>query len=140
MPCRVHWLQLQQHQSELQELGVKVFVVTFDEPEIARDYIQNNHLEWPLLLDTDRSVYNQFGMGRASWWTLLKPASIWKYLKLWLAGAKPQQAGSDMHQLGGDVLIDPAGAVRLLHLSKEPHDRPSVTSLLELIRTGSPAN
>jgi len=134
MPCRIHWLQLQPHQSELDVLGVKVLIVTFDDLETAQHYVATNHLGWPLLLDSDRSVYHQFGMGRASWWTLLKPGSIWNYFKLWLKGARPQKVGSDVQQLGGDVLIDPHGNVRLLHVSTSPHDRPSVDSLLKIIR------
>ncbi|MGI9240370.1 MAG: AhpC/TSA family protein [Verrucomicrobiales bacterium] len=137
MPCRTHWLQLQQYRSELDSLGVRVFIVTFDELEIAKAYVDTNHLGWPLLLDTDRSVYRSFGMGRASWWTLVNPVSIWNYLKLWMKGARPQQVGSDMHQLGGDVLIDPAGEIRLLYVSMSPHDRPSIESLLKIVRDGS---
>jgi alkyl hydroperoxide reductase subunit AhpC len=134
MPCRVHWLQLQQHQSELERLGVRVSVVTFDDEPTARAYVEENQLGWPLLIDAQRELYTQFGMGRASWWTLIKPSTIWSYLVLWRNGVKPQKVGSDMHQLGGDVLIDPNGMLRLNHVSTEPHDRPSIDSLLNLIR------
>ena len=36
----------------------------------------------------------------------MKPSTLWKYIALWLQGAKPQKVGSDVHQLGGDVLIE----------------------------------
>ena len=133
MPCRVHWLQLQQHQSELDRSGVEVCIVTFDSPEIAVAYVEQNQLQWPLLIDADRTLYRSFGMGSANWWTLLKPSTIWKYLVLWLTGTKPQKVGGDVHQLGGDVLIDPEGVVRLIHVSQEPHDRPSIDVLLRLV-------
>lgn len=134
MPCRAHWLQLQQHQSELERLGVRVCVVTFDDKTTARAYVEKNQLEWPLLIDAQRAFYAQFGMGRASMWTLIKPSTIWSYIVLWLKGVKPQKAGSDMHQLGGDVLIAPDGTLRLNHVSTGPHDRPGIGSLLDLIR------
>ena len=120
----------------MEELGVKVYVVTFDSQEIARAYAQRNQLDWPLVVDTERMLYREFGMGRASWWTLLKPPTIWKYFTLWLRGAKPQKVGSDVHQLGGDVLVDPDGEVRLVHVSRGPHDRPGVGSLLAIVRGG----
>jgi alkyl hydroperoxide reductase subunit AhpC len=125
---------LQEHQQELEKLGVEVAVVTFDSEEVARQYVANNHLHWPLLLDIDRAIYRQFGMGSAGWWTLLKPSTLWKYFLLWRKGAKPQKVGSDVHQLGGDVLIDPDGVLRVNHVSEEPHDRPSVESLLAMMR------
>jgi hypothetical protein len=33
-------------------------------------------------------------------------------------------------------LIDPAGTVRLQHVSADPHDRPTVDSILEKINVG----
>lgn len=120
----------------MEELGVKVYVVTFDDAEIAQAYVENNQLEWPLLIDAQRELYDEFGMGRASWWALLKPTSIWKYTLLWMRGTRPQKVGSDVHQMGGDVLVAPDGKVRLVYVSKEPHDRPSVDSILALVRDG----
>ena len=43
----------------------------------------------------------------------------------------------DVYQLGGDVLIDPEGTIRLHHVSRIPIDRPSVESLLEVVRRQS---
>ena len=34
----------------------------------------------------------------------------------------------------GDVLIDPAGVVRLHHASRGPADRPTVESILQVVR------
>ena len=108
-------------------------MVTFDNAESAAAYVEENRLEWPLLIDEERVLYRHFGMGRANWWTLLKPTTIWKYFLLWRRGVKAQKIGSDVHQLGGDVLIDPEGAVQLVHVSKEPHDRPSIESIIMLV-------
>ncbi len=122
------------HQVELEKLGGEVCVVTFDSLECARDYSERNQLNWPLLVDTERTVYRQFGIGSANWWTLMKPSSLWKYFVLWRKGAKAQKVGSDVHQLGGDVLIDSDGVLRLNYVSVEPHDRPEIEDLLGLMR------
>ncbi len=137
MPCRAHWLQLQQRREEFARLGIEIYVVTFDEVERAREYVEKNRLGWPLLLDPVRAVYQGFGMGRANWWTLMGPSSMWKYIVMWLKGGKPQKVGSDVHQLGGDVLIDPAGVLRLNYVSKTPHDRPSIQSLIDLVESAT---
>jgi hypothetical protein len=63
------------------------------------------------------------------------PAHLWPaYIKLLLRGRKLHLPSADIHQLGGDVLIDPAGIVRWRHVSSDPADRPSVESILEIVR------
>lgn len=87
-----------------------------------------------MLLDPERFLYRNYGMTEASWWTLLNPTAIWKYVKLIVRGHFPGRPGSDVQQLGGDVLIDPQGIVRLIHRSLGPHDRPGIDQMFECIR------
>ena len=115
---------------------MNVFLVTFDSPERAKKYVDANRPPWPVLIDADREVYGALGMGRASWWTLLKPSTLWKYFRMWRLGTKPQEVGIDVRQLGGDLLIDPDGRTRLVHVSEGPHDRPSPARLLAVVQGG----
>ena len=107
--------------------------MTFDADFMALSYIKETNLSWPLLLDPEQATYDSYGMARGSWWDLYRPVSFWKYLKLIFAGQRPGKPGSDWNQLGGDVLIDPNGMVRMHYVSADPHDRPSVDSILEMI-------
>ncbi len=52
-----------------------------------------------------------------------------------IQGRRLHRSDGDVNQLGGDVLIDPTGIVRLHHVGSGPADRPSVSSLLELVRS-----
>ena len=129
--------QLRQHEKELEQLGVEVKVVTFDADFMAMDYIRNTSLKWPLLLDSDQELYRAYGMERGSWWAIYNPVVIWGYLKLIFHGRLPGKPGRDWQQLGGDVMVDPEGIVRLHHVSVNPHDRPDVKAMLELVATDS---
>lgn len=111
-------------------------IVTFDDDFMAQRYVRETHLDWPLLLDRSRSLYKFYGMERASWGAIYGPASIGHYVKLMLSGRKLKRPGSDWRQLGGDVLIDPEGVVRLHFVSSSPHDRPSVDLLLKTVGIG----
>lgn len=91
-------------------------------------------MKWPLLLDPDQSLYAAYGMRRGSWWQIYGPGSIWNYLGLMLKRRLPGKPGKDWRQLGGDVLIDPDGIVRLHYISADPHDRPPVKLLLSMVR------
>ena len=98
-------------------------------------YVKQRKLEWPLLLDRDRSLYKAYGMHRGGWTKVLGPAAMLTYFKLILKGRMPRMSHDDVWQLGGDVIIDPEGVVRLHHVSKTPADRPSVESLLEVVQS-----
>jgi hypothetical protein len=125
---------LQQHQRELEELGIRIAVVTFETAASVRAYIADTGIAWPVLLDQDRTLYRAYGMDRG------RLRDIWG-IRTWLAYAKelargrlPRYSGADTRQLGGDVLIDPAGIVRFHHVGTGPADRPAVAAILEARR------
>lgn len=113
---------------------MQVCVVTFEFGPLAAAYVKETRLEWPLLIDNQRTLYIAYGMERGTWWNIYGPASIWAYVKLLRRGRRLHQPGSDVHQLGGDVLIDPQGVVRLHHIGSGPADRPSISALLEPLK------
>ena len=126
---------MRHYEIALAEQGVQVKVVTFDADFMALAYIKETKLAWPLLLDREKALYQAYGMLRGTWWAIYNPVSIFGYLKLILRGRRPGRPGRDWRQLGGDIIIDPNGVVRLHHISADPHDRPTVESLLELVKS-----
>ncbi len=122
---------MRQLEQRLVERGVDVCVVTFDAGPMAEAYVRETELAWPLLVDSDRSLYRGYGMERGSTWNIYGPAAIRVYLRLLLRGRSLKGPGTDVHQLGGNVLIDPSGIVRFHHVSKGPADRPAVSTLLD---------
>jgi hypothetical protein len=130
-------LQLQQQADAIQTVGLRVLVVTFEGASPARRYVDETQLPWPLLIDEKRELYQAFTMGAGSRWDVLGPASWSVYFKLMARGRLPRRPTGDITQLGGDVLIDPSGIVRLHHVGTGPADRPSVESLLHVVRPAS---
>jgi hypothetical protein len=128
---------LWQQRQKLDQLNVETKVVTFDADFMAKAYVANIKMTWPLLLDPEQTLYDAYGMRRGSWWAIYGLPSIWNYLKLIFRGRLPGKPGKDWRQLGGDVLIDPNGIIRLHHISTGPHDRPSVDSILEQVEKSS---
>ncbi len=115
----------------MKELDMQVAVVTFDDDFMARGYVEQTDLQWPMLLDREVAMYRAYSMDRADLWSIYGPASIWNYLKLISRGRKIEKPGTDLRQLGGDVLIDPAGIVRYHFVSTSPHDRPSPEDIFQ---------
>lgn len=123
---------MQQRQTELAALAIDVLVVTFEIDVVASQYATG--LPWPVLLDNARELYRAYGMSRESVWNVWGPASWWGFIKLLLRGRKLRRPTDDVYQMGGDVLIDPEGIVRLHYVSRYPLDRPSIDALLATAR------
>lgn len=125
---------MRRQEERFNDLDVRIKIITFDADFMALAYIKSTRCPWPLLLDSDRELYQAYGMARGSWRAIYGLTSIWKYLKLIAGGQRPGKPGSDWRQMGGDVMIDPQGVVKLHYISQNPHDRPSVNKLIEVVK------
>lgn len=134
--CRAHLDRITARRAEFDALGVRVAAVTFEGLEKAKPYAEELQLApWPLLIDEEKKVYEAFGMGSAGLWGVMQPANWVGYGQLFLQGYAPRVPlpGTDVLQLGGDVLIDPAGIIRL-HDCSEPAYRLPPEKFLEVVR------
>ena len=81
--------------------------------------------------DPERKLYDMFGLERSieGVWNLER---IRGYAALLVAGRLPHLINDDdLHQKGGDVVLDENGSVLFHHITEEPYDRPSIDKLLE---------
>ena len=129
-------LQLQHARAELDRLEVQTLVVTFEGREAARAYLDETGLVWPLLVDTERRLYRAYDMRAARLRHLWGFATMRAYGREALRGRFPRFPRADTVQQGGNVLIDPAGVVRLHHVGSGPADRPAVATVLAARRPG----
>ncbi len=129
---------MQQHETELERRNVKVAVVTFEAGFLARAYVEDTGLRWPLLIDEERKLYSAYDMLEAGFWDIWGPRTWWAYLKEVAQGRLPKASKGDVNQRGGDVLVDPTGIVRLHHVGQGPGDRPSAKSILGVLDRETP--
>ncbi len=122
---------MRERKDELSTKNIKVVVVTFEAGFLARQYMEENSLEWPLLVDANRELYRAYGMLDAGFWDVWGPGTWWAYLKEIARGQLPKKSSGDIRQRGGDVLIDPQGILRLHHVGSGPGDRPEVDTILQ---------
>jgi alkyl hydroperoxide reductase subunit AhpC len=125
---------LRQQTDELERLGIKICVVTFEREFVVRAYIEETQVSWPILIDESRELYSAYGMERGRASDILGFRSWWTYAKLLLRGRRLRRGEGDIYQLGGDVLVDPHGIVRLHHVGNGPADRPAVSKILDVVR------
>ena len=125
---------MRQQTDEMDRLGIKVCVVTFEREFFVRAYIEETKTTWPILIDEDRELYAAYDMERGRASDILGLRSWWTYAKLLLRGRRLRRGEGDIYQLGGDVLVDPDGMVRLHHVGIGPADRPDVPTILDVVR------
>ncbi len=125
--------QLRRRKPEFDALHVQIAVIGFVRDERVTIWLEQTKSPFPLMLDPDRRVYDAYGMGRSfvRVWSL---KVMWHYFKLMLRGERLRGIQGDPHQLGGDVLVDRGGTVRLAYRSQDPTDRPGVDELLAAAR------
>ena len=109
-------------------------VVTFENDYLARCYVEDTALTWPILVDDTRVIYKGFDMLAASFWDVWGLKTWLVYFREMTKGHKPEKSEGDIYQRGGDVLIDPKGIVRLHHVGEGPADRPSITNILKIVK------
>lgn len=119
------------------KLNVSIVIVTFESRESAITYLQETSLEYPMIIDKQRTLYHYCQMFHAGFWDIWGPLTWWAYLKELLKGNTPKRSSGDIHQRGGDVLIDNNGVVQLHHVGAGPSDRPSVESILKRVSESS---
>ncbi len=126
---------MRQHSDQFDRYHVACLAVTFETQQQAQRYVDEFELDWPMLVDVERTIYRAFDLDpRASMWNLIRPTFWPRYLSLMLRGRRVRKPTGDIYQLGGNVLVDPDGIVRLHRGSTNPLDRPSPEQILRVVQ------
>lgn len=124
---------MRERSRDLLSSNIKVVVISFEAGFLARQYLAETGLEWPLLVDEKRQLYRAYGMLDAGFLDIWGPATWLVYFREILRGRLPRKSSGDIRQRGGDVLINPEGIVRLHHVGSGPADRPEVDAILRAV-------
>ena len=116
-----------------------MLAISFSPPARVAAYVQRYLFPFPVLSDPDRNAYRTFALEKTSWRTMLRPASLLRYLKLMVRGWLPRSPDKDddLLQLGGDFVLDEQRRLVFAYKSVEPTDRPSAAQLLRWIRSSA---
>jgi peroxiredoxin len=126
---------VREHLRDLPDDRLRVLVISFGTPESIEGFRARLGLPFPVASDPEQKAYRDYGIGKASFWSVWSPRVLWKYLRLRARGQKLQHSPEpeDVYQLGGDFLLDENGKVLFSHTSRTPVDRPAVRRILEAL-------
>ena len=126
---------MRQREGEVAAQNAVVLVIGFEAERRVGGYCRRYKIPFPCLVDEQRQVYREYGMGKASWLRTLTPRTLAPYIRLMFSGKVVQSAADqDVRQRGGDFVIGRDGRLTLAYVSDDPADRPSVDQILASIR------
>jgi hypothetical protein len=113
---------------------LQIVAISPGAPELLRRLRDGLGLSALLLTDPSWHTYRAYGLGRASIARLLLSPRLWlAYAALLLKGRRPARPTEDVHELGGDALVDAEGNLAWIHRSASVDDRPSPAEILRRV-------
>ena len=117
----------------MHKYNLKSIAVTFEKNVNNLPITGLTPLDDDYYLDQEKKLYHYFGMFSASFLDIWGPKTWYAYARALLRGQRLQKSHGDIHQRGGDVLIDPEGIIRMHYVSSGPGDRPDIKPILDCI-------
>lgn len=119
----------------LDQLGdAQPVVVTFaDDPTRLAAYREHLDIEFPVVADVDRVVYDLLGAGRGTLRDVWSPGTLAMYARLLRRGRRLRRTTDDTRQLGADAVIGRDGRLRRVWLPPSPDARPTIESIIEAV-------
>jgi len=125
---------LREQTPRLNDLNAAVLVISFESPAALRRFHWFRDLPFLVVSDQSRRLYTSFGLRSRPLLRLFDRETMKTYARELLRGRLPPWPRADLRQLGGDVVLNRAGDVVFLHRSATPADRPSMETLLQVLR------
>lgn len=124
---------MRDHYQEFRDKGAEVVAIGMGWPEAAADFRDEYRIPFPILVDHTKDTYRALGFQRASLLEIYKLNVIFKGAIEVMTGNRLRQAKQDWHMLGGAVVVERGGDVKLVHRSKDPADMLPVEDLLDAV-------
>jgi hypothetical protein len=125
---------LREHETEFKDLDAGLAVVGLSDREHACKFIEETGIDFPLLVDEDRSAYRAIDLKKGNIFQLLSPGNIMARRRAQVAGFKQHRLGRDPFQLGGGFVFGPGNVDIYSHVSKTFGDNAPVAAMLAAIR------
>lgn len=118
----------------LDALGAAALFVSHDRPEAVRAImLRELDCPYPVAVDPEKTAYRAWGLRRLPLALIVLDPKVWRqYATLLASGERMRHSGGDLRQMGGDFVVDAAGAIAYARPQRRD-DRPPVGELLAAI-------
>jgi peroxiredoxin len=127
--CQVHLAELQASITEFTRRGMQVVAVGQGTGDEADKFCTQWGIGLPCLGDPERSTYQEYGLRRGGWWSVLFRSLLTRpihtlrlLLDADLEGVR--LTSTDLLQLPGVAIVEWGGTLRAIHVATRPEDMP----------------
>jgi peroxiredoxin len=131
--CREHAAQLRDAYPEVQRAGAEVVAIGTG-PSMARAFVEDYRIPYPVLIDADASAAQAATIGRMSFFGMFTPASYPGTIRAWRAGHRIGASGKRVTQLSASFVVGPGPTLHYEHRNKHGADHPPLDDVLAALR------
>jgi AhpC/TSA antioxidant enzyme len=97
---------------EVQDAGGEVVAIGTGNPSMARGFIEDYRIPYPVLIDADAHAAKIMSIVRIPFWKMFHPASYGGTARAWRAGHRIGGSGKRVDQLGSTFVVGPVQVSR----------------------------
>jgi hypothetical protein len=121
-----------QHKQELESLGASLCAIGNGNALMARDFVEQFSVEFPVYTDPSRQTYQWLEFKRP--YVALDLGVFKRGRRAGKAGFRQGAVAGDVFQQGGEIIVSPDGALLYSRASSGPGDHAPVEELLAVLR------
>ena len=119
---------------EISDAGAEVVVVGTGNARLARSFVEDEKIPFPVLLDDDASAARAASIRRVPFFKLFDPASYAGTIEAWKNGYRVGIPGRRTNQLGASFVIGPDDELRYEHRDAHPADHAPMEQIFSALR------
>jgi len=125
---------LRAHEDTFRAAGARLAAIGLGDRTYARAFREETGIDFPLLIDEQRTAYRAAGLRTASLLHLLRRDNFAARARAKAAGQSQHRLGQNPFQLGGSFVFGPGNVDRFAHVSETFGDNASPEALLAEVR------
>jgi peroxiredoxin len=119
---------------EVQGTGAEVVAIGTGNPAMARAFVEDYRIPYPVLVDADARAATAATIGRMSFFGMFTPASYPGTIRAWRAGHRIGMSGDRVTQLAASFVVGPGPTLLYEHRNRHGADHAPLAEVLSALR------
>ena len=119
---------------EIAALGAEIVVIGTGNPRLARAFVEDERIPFPVLVDDDAEAARAASIRRVNFLELFHPASFAGTARAWREGHRVGRPGRRTNQLGATFVVGPGSRVRYEHRDAHPADHAPLDEIFDVLK------
>lgn len=133
MFCREQAARLGKRVSDIEAAGARLIAIGNGHARWAREFIEEEGIDFPVYIDPGRRSYDHFGMRRGAT-EVINPRVLMNSLRALGKGFRQTPTRGDGFQNGGIVVVDADGDVLYTHIEQESGDLADLDEVVAVLQ------